>query len=343
MAVNLEAVDLTKPDPSFKPDPKLRGDAITEVEVEEEEVDIEDEPEAKKEPAKKTPAKKEPVKKEETEELDDEEEPDTEVEDDPEDDDAEDDASSKSTSRAQARIRKVVADKNDALARMKALETENATLRSTQSKEEAKEFDELQTKLETLYEQVEEKRALGEYKDAAKLQRQLDELRGNMSRAETVLLSRQAALAQQEVQVFNSALAQIEAIFPELSSKHKAFDQETLVALDETIKGYEANGDSLPDALRKASRRLLKYDPFARGDAAYLPGNPHTPSKEADPAAKKKPTDIKKNLDASKKQPMDPTDDNSDVATSVDVTKIKPEDWSKLPESIRRKMRGDVR
>lgn len=346
MAVNLDAVDTSnKPDPNFKPDPKLRGDIITKDKIElEEDPDLDLEPQDKLE-KKAAPVKKAPAKKKveiDEEEPDEEDAPEEEEEEeDLEEEEFEEEPASKKSS-ANQRIQQVIADKKAALDQLEALRAENEKLREKQTTTEKKEFDALQVKLDELYEKVEEQRALGEYKEAAKIQRQLDDMRGSMSRAETVLLSRQAALQQQEVNVFNTALAQIEAIFPELSSKHKDFDQETLVALDETIKGYEANGDSPPDALRKAARRLLRYDPFARGDDAYLPGNPHTPGKE--PAKSKvKATDVKANIKASNKQPVDPADDNSDVETVIDPKKVKPEDWHKLPESVRKKLRGDTR
>ncbi len=348
--VDLNEVDTkVKPDPAYKPDPKLRGDMLSSTvtdELEEEEIELEEEPD-KKEPTKKEPTKKEPTKKElvKKDPDEEEEEPEEEESESEEEEESEDEPAGKGKGNSNARIRKVIADKKAALERLEAIEKENASLRSQQSKEEKKEFDELQDKLNKLYEQVEEQRALGEYKEAAKLQRQLDELRGSMSRAETVLLSRQAALAQQEVHVFNAALAQVETVFPELGSEHPDFDQDTLQALDETIKGYEANGDSPSEALRKACRRLLKYDPFAKGDAAFLPGNIHAPGKKtkAKEEPPKKTTDIKRNLDAASKQPLDPADDNSDVETAIDPKKVKPEDWGKLPESVRRKLRGDTR
>lgn len=347
MAVDIEKVDLRRPDPNYKPDPALRGDVIEDDDTTE---DTDDEP-VEKIAEKSKPDDKKDEKKDDKkvvgEEEEEEEEEDPEEEEEPEEDpeEEEDEPAAKGGKKTlKDRFFEANRAKKQALEKLEKLEKENDTLRATQTKAENREFEKSQERIESLYEEIEKARATGDYKESAKLQKELDNLRGRMTRAETLMLSRRAAIQEQQVQVYNTALAQIEAVFPHLSEGHEDFDQELLVSLDETIRGYEALGEPLPDALRKAARRLLRYDPFGRGDSAWLDGPPEKKAdkKEADKAPAKKTTDIKKNVDAAKRQPPDSKESTTDIQTKLDVKKIKPEEFSRLPEEVRRRLRGDT-
>src|SRR5690606_35039199 len=140
-------------------------------------------------------------------------------------------------------------------------------------------------------------------------------------------------MRSQQVAAFNATLTQIEAVFPELTQESDDYDEELVSDLEETIKGYEKLGMPMTEALRRASRRILRYDPMARGKAAYLRGfsgvipgeKPENPPEKKAPELKK--TDIKKNVAAAKKQPADPADDTSDIQAKLDMKKLKPEDY----------------
>lgn len=209
-------------------------------------------------------------------------------------------------------------------------------------------FEKKLERIDSLYEEIEEKRGLGETKEAAKLQRELDGLRDELTKADARRASMEAAVRGQQVTVFNQLLSQIEMVVPALVEDHEDFDQELVKDLEETVRGYEKNGDNMVEALKKASRRILRYDPSARGKAAYLKGfdgkiPTEAAEKKPEPEKKLEPkkTDIKKNIDATKKQPVDPKDDTSDVEAKLDIKKLSPEAYKALPASTRAKMRGD--
>lgn len=334
MAVDIDKIDTRQPDPNFKPDPALRGDnldapaeVVEEEVVEEEVVEVVEEEEVAEVVAK------------------------TDDEEDEDEDDTED--RKKSASVPYGKFRKSRQQVKQLTTQLEQMQAKLDAVKETQSSTETKEYEKRAARIEELYEQIEEQRALGNSKDAGKLQRELDGLREDMSRAETRRMTLEAAVRSQQVSVFNHTLTQIEAVFPELVQDSDAFDEDLVEDLEETIKGYEKLGYSMVDALQRASKRILRYDPLARGKAAYLKGFsgtvPGEKKDEAKPTEKKvevkpdpKKTDIKKNVDAAKKQPPDPADNTSDVQAKLDMNKIKPEDYINLPASARAKLRGDV-
>ena len=346
MSVDLEKLDLRRPDPNYKPDPKSRGDYIessaTPVEEEEEEAieTPEDEPELKEQPTEEPEEEGQPEEAKADEDEDEDEDEDDEPE------------RRKSTSVPYSKFRKSRRQIKELTGKLEQLQAQLDAVKDTQTKAENKEFEQRQQRIEELYEQIEEQRALGNSKDAAKLQRELDGLRGDLSRAEARRLALETAVRSQQVGVFNTTLSQIEAVFPELVEDSDDFDKDLVQDLEETIKGYEKLGFSMVEALQKASRRILRYDPMARGKAAYLKGFagviPGEKKVEEAPAKKEpvkvepKKTEIRKNVEAAKKQPPDPADDTSDIQSKLDMNKISPEDYMKLPASARAKLRGDT-
>ena len=350
MGVDLNSgdLDLRRPDPNYKSDPSARGDevkagAADETDETEEEATgegseaSEEENEPKKE-AKKS-SKKDVKAKAEDEESEEEEES----------EDEDDDDRKKSQAVPYSRFKKTRQQVKELTTRLAETQARLDAVKETQTQTETKEFEKRQTRIEELYEQIEEKRALGESKEAGKLQRELDSLRDDMSRAETRRMTLEAAVRSQQVSVFNTTLSQIEAVFPELVQDADEFDEDLVGDLEETIKGYEKLGYSMVEALQRASKRILRYDPMARGKSAFLKGfSGKVPGEKADVAEPEKKaapelkrTDIKKNVEASKKQPVDPADDTNDIQAKLDMKKVKPDDYKALPESVRRKLRGD--
>ena len=92
----------------------------------------------------------------------------------------------------------------------------------------------------------------------------------------------------------------------------------------------------MPDALRKALRLIIGVDPFREGRKLRAEDK-KPPAKKA---VAKKP-DVKKNLDAKKRQP--PEDRGSEVErnTEVDPLKLSDEEFEKLPDATKRRLRGD--
>lgn len=348
--VDLTKLDLRRPDPNYKSDPKLRGDVIdAPAEDDKVEAKTEEEDLKPKDPVVEddTPA---PVAEEEEEET-----PVAEAAEEEEEDEEEDDAPQRQKSQMvpYSKFRKTKTQVKELTKQLAEMQAKLEGVKDTQTAAQNKEFEKRQARIEELYEQVEEQRALGNSKEAGKLQKELDGLRADMSRAESRRMAMETTLRSQQVQVFNTTLTQIEAVYPQLVEDSDDFDEDLVGDLEETIKGYEKLGYSMVDALQKASRRILRYDPLARGKAAYLPGfagvvpgekkaEEEAPAKKEPPKAAPKKTDVRKNVEASKKQPADPVDDTNDVESKLDMKKISRDDYMKLPAATRARLRGDT-
>lgn len=350
MSVDLDSteLDLRRPDPNYKSDPAARGDVLKteedkpdpklaveeedQPEAEDEAAEEEDQPEDKKE-AKKKVAKEEAADEDESEEEDEED----------------DDDRKKSPSVPYSRFKKTRQQVKELTAQLAQTQARLEEVKGTETATQAKEFEKRQSRIEELYEQIEEKRALGESKEAARLQRELDGLRDDMTRGEARRMSLEAAVRSQQIAAFNATLTQIEAVFPELVQDSDEYDEDLVQDMEETIKGYEKLGMSMTEALQRASRRLLRYDPMARGKTAYLKGfSGQIPGEKVETKAEEKKdppppkkTDIKKNVEAAKKQPVDPADDTNDIEAKLDMKKLSPDDYKALPASVRAKLRGD--
>jgi hypothetical protein len=299
----------------------------------EEKPDDEEEEEEEEQPKK--PAKKEEKKDEPAEEEEEEEEEETDA------DKAKDDKNLAIRLRKALDQRDNTRTENDALkARLAAVE---ARLEAVAKKSEPPAVDpakELSTKIDDLYEKVEEARADGDSKLAAKLQRELDTANREMIRLETRKDTQQLTAEQRENIVYDTMLDAIEAADPRVVKDSDEFDQKLVTRLNRTVKGYEATGMSPTAALREACDVVLGFDPTQ-------PKKPEAKKEEEvekKPAAKAeaKKVDVKKNVETSKKQPPDMSTRgvNKDDVT-IDVAALSDEDFEKLPEATKAKLRGD--
>ncbi|MDI2601464.1 hypothetical protein, partial [Listeria monocytogenes] len=73
---------------------------------------------------------------------------------------------------------------------------------------------ELETKLDKLYEDVEEARAKGETKEAARLQRELDKMKDGMTRAQAQAIATREAVRAADTRAFNSLVKELESLDP---------------------------------------------------------------------------------------------------------------------------------
>jgi hypothetical protein len=192
--------------------------------------------------------------------------------------------------------------------------------------------------LNGLYEQVEDFRAEGKTKDAAKAQRRIDEIRDSMTRSQAAILASREALQQTETRAFNSMVRELEIIDSRFDPDHDDFDQELLDDVNELVEGFEAKGMVLTDALRKACKAILREDVFAKGRSLKK-----EPPKKVAAAVPAKKTDVEKNLKAAKKLPPDEPGRTKERATELpDMRTISEADFDKLPEAtLRRILEGE--
>ena len=297
-----------------------RGDGGAAEEEEAEEEELEEEEEDKK-PAKKKAAKKKDDDSEEEEEEDDDSE---EEEEEPEE---------KAKSVPLHVLRKSQQKRRDAENRAKELEAKLKDLEGEKSDRQKQKFDKLTERMDSLYEEIENARAEGRTRDAAKLQKELDEHRADMTRAEAAWHATKQALAQQSLVAFNALVSELEAIDPRFDETDDEFDEDLVDRVGELTEAYEAKGLNAPEALRKALRVILGNDPFREVKKLAR----EQPKQEAE----KRKTDVRKNLAAAKKQPPEDAGKTRERSGKINPLTLSDDDWEKLPESTRKKLRGD--
>ena len=307
-----------------------RGDAGLNEEEEQEEQE-EEEVEDDKKPEKKAPKKKTSSEEEDDEEADDEE-------DEEEDEDDEDEGDKKPTMVALSVLKKAQAKRRAAEDRAKELEKKLQVQEDTRSDRQKQQFDKMNERLEELYEAVEEARRVGDSKEAAKLQRELDGIRNKMTSAQATMMATKQALAAQNLQAYNALVAELEVIDPRFDESAEEHDEDLVERVAELTEGYEVCGMGAPEALRKALRLILGVDPFKEG--RRLARENKKPEKEGKKVDVRK-TDVKKNLDTKKKQPPEERDTNKERVGKINPASLSEEDFDKLPKSKIRELRGD--
>lgn len=301
---------------------------------------VDEEEEEADEPAARKPAKKaakkavaKPAEGEE-EESDEEEEPDEVDEEEEEEEETVEDPERAKLAKKLSRVNRA----------RTALETQVDQLRRqleqhTADKSEASKvrMEKLQEELDTLYDQVEEHRAKGEAKEAAKAQRRIDDIRDNMTRSQAAYTATREALRQTETRAYNTMVKELEALDPRFDQDHDDYDEDLLNDVDELVNAYEAKGVPLTEALRKAVKVTLREDIFAKGRSLARE------AKKVDgkvPAGKKK-TDVDKNLKTAKRQPAEEPGARRERSSDLpDMESISDEDFDKLPEATKRRLLG---
>lgn len=229
-----------------------------------------------------------------------------------------------------ARLTEAQQKRREAEAHAAELESELQKLRDEGGQSKA--FKEFTDKVDKLYEDVEVARAEGDYKKAASLQRELDKMRDGANRASVEYLAKQQAAQAQDLAAYEAVVDQVELLVPELDPKSDEYDPDVLADVSATRDGYEAHGMKPAAALKKALKLVLGRDVFATTKDLRRDDKP----------VEKKKTDFKKNIEAAKKQPPD-TDAAAPVekTKTLDVSKLSDEEFDKLPDAVKRRLRGD--
>lgn len=291
-----------------------RGDAVNTEVVDE----PKDEPKAK---PKAEPKAEEP-----------EAEPEGEAEDDePEDDEAEDDEpKGKKDQRVPfKRFQQVVQQRRELEQRLAEAEAKINERKDT----EVNKAKEIQEKLDTLYEEVEEARARGNTKEAARIQREIDSTRAQITRAESALLARMEAAKAQEISLYNVYADQLATLDTRFDPNSDEYDHELVQEVKELTEAYEARGYKAHEALRKAARKELGKDLLDPKIARGL--------KKEEPEPKAKKTNVSKNADAARRQPPTTPTQTEEKPGKIDVASLSEEEFNALPEATKKRLRGD--
>lgn len=242
------------------------------------------------------------------------------------------------------RLRKALQQRDDARAAIEAerqriadLEARLAALEKPAAKDEPKEdpADKINSQLDELYEKVELARADGDAKSAAQLQRQIDGLNRDLVTLEAKKNTVTLTAAQRETERFNTIIESMEAGDTRLVKGNDDYEPKTVARLNRMIVGLEASGMSPTAALIEASETVLGYDPTK-------PREPAKKKEEPKPKPEPKKTNVKDAIDKANRQPPEAGDrgvNKDDV--KINVAQLSDEEYDKLPESTKAKLRGD--
>lgn len=229
-------------------------------------------------------------------------------------------------------LRKSQAKRREAERRVQELEERLKALEGDKSDRQKQKFEKLNSRMDELYEQIEDARAEGRTKDAAKLQKELDSIRSEMTKAEAAWYATKQAVAQQALAAYNALVAELEVIDPRFDEDSEEFDEDLTDRVADLTEAYEARGMNAPEALRKALRTILGVDPFRERSRLLR--------EEKKKVAPRK-TDIARNLAAAKKQPPADKAATKERPGRINPLTLSDKEWDELPESTRRKLRGD--
>jgi chromosome segregation ATPase len=202
--------------------------------------------------------------------------------------------------------------------------------------EKVDELKALRTQREELSDSYEELLLDGKKDEAKKVRRQIRDIE---DRLDEVKASRASQDAQQQALKslrYDTALATVERQYAELNPDTDDYDEDVALEVHDLMKGMAASGLDPDVALKKAVR--------------YVLGAPKEHNKEkADEVTKQRAKgEREKNADAMKKQPADTgkvgldSDKAGKETLGVDVAKLTYNQFAKLDEEMKAKLRGDT-
>ncbi len=312
-----EGKDDDKVEPEKVERPRNKGKFVKKVEVKEVEVDEVEADEVKV---------KDPNEGEDEDEEEEEEEDDT--------------SAGKGKDNLTIRLNKARQQRDAERQAREKLEQRLAALEKTRDEPKVDPVKTVNAELDALYEEVEELRADGKSKEAAKVQREIDSKNRWLATHEASKIASVASTKAQLDARYDDMVDVITGHFDVLNPDSEDYDREQVRDLEFQVAAYEKMGMSAPAALQKAVKLLFREDPFAPTKKAKV--EPEVKKTEKEEPAKKKETDIKKAIDTVKKQPADMSGRgvNKDE-TELDPTKLTEDEMAALPESKRKQMRGD--
>lgn len=307
-------------------------------EVDEAAVDKFDDPDApvKKEEPKKAPKKEKKKEKEKEPEPEAEEEEPGEEEEEEEEAGAEAEAEEEAPAAKknvkmvpQARLMHVKTQRDRLEAQLR--EANDLLRQQTSNSGNAKKAEQFESMVSQLYIDVEKARAAGEVEESAKLQRQLDHIKEEAGQRQSQAIASIEARNQLEQRLYDTTVSQLEMVAPQVNPDADEYDAELVGDLDAATRGYEAQGLSPSEALKRAAKRLIAKDVFDPNKSIR---------REKQPEPKK--TDVKKNSEAIKKMP--PTsvkEERPEKTQDLKASQMTRAEFNALPEATQRRMMGD--
>lgn len=250
-----------------------------------------------------------------------------------------------------ARVKRAQRQRDNERARADALARELAAFKAGQRSAAPKdtgptESETINADLEKLYEQVENLRADGETKEAARVQRDIDAKNRRLGQIENEVSASKREAAAAEDRAYNSHLDKLEELFPELQADHDDYDHAKVQRVVRAVNRNIAAGMLPSEAIVDAADLLFGVDLLAKPRAKAAPKEKAKDAGKADKdkAAADLAAARKKKVEAANKQPVDSSRRGADAAgddTKIDPNRLSDDDFDKLPASVLAKMRGD--
>jgi len=200
---------------------------------------------------------------------------------------------------------------------------------------------EMKTKIDELQDKYEDHVFKGEKDEARTARKELDALRDRYTDAKVALSGDQARIQTIDSLKYEAALAKVEADYAALNPDTDTFDEAKANEVAELMSMFQAKGHTRQSSLEKAVKYVMGEAKPARkdddGTAAAL-------------AAKRAEEARKKAAEASGKQPPNSQvtgqdndkAGNKDGGKGFDVMKASQEQFAKLDEETKARLRGDI-
>lgn len=305
------------------------GEDEIEDEVENESDDSKDDKKTEKKTGKKAEKKADNKAEEEEEEAEEEdEEPESEDEEEEEEQAKDEKPDAKLKMVPQARLMRVKDQRNKLQSQLDEAQAKLKQLTSTA--DNTKKAEDFEKKLNDLYIELETARAAGNVQESARLARQLDGLKDESSKRQASIIAQVEARRQLEARLYDNVVTQLEMVAPAINPEADEYDEDLVADLDAATRGFEAQGLTPAEALKRAAKRLLGKDVF----------DEKTIRREKQPDPKK--TDVKKNADAVKKTPPSAVKEvRTEKHQDIKVSQLSREEFAKLPDAAQRRLLGD--
>lgn len=193
--------------------------------------------------------------------------------------------------------------------------------------------------LDALYEEVEQLRADGKAKDAAKIQRQIDTIKDEISEIKADKIATQKSYQAATRAAYEAFVEEVEMKIPMLNPDNESvFDEGLYDEVRSLTQDFiESKRYNPKAALQKALSLLIDED--------VLTGKPSKKAEEVklDVATQRKAAAVKKAVETSKKSGAALGNVGKDSKSlGIDIKSMSQEDFEKLPETTQARLRGDL-
>lgn len=154
----------------------------------------------------------------------------------------------------------------------------------------------------------------------------------------------QASAEAYERVKYDTVVGRVEGAYPELNPDHEEFDRATADEVMDLFRSFAKDGLDRSAALQKAVKYVMRADTGKQKTAVDV--DPRISAEQV--AKERKAAGLKRNVDASNRQPADTSrvgldsDKAGSALTALGVSKMSYSQFAKLSEAELSKLRGDT-